>query len=70
MIDKQQYIKIKPLTLKMKNRVKEHGENWEVIDWGTTTDFILIMPSAIKNPDKPYMKWVVLGKDVEIINEK
>ena len=57
-----QKIKIKPLTHKMKNRVRNHGEWWIVRG---REDFLLLLEPCNANKDQPYQCWVKEDRDFE-----
>jgi len=64
-------MKIKPLTHKMKNKVREHGPYWEpLLTPYARKDLLLISPMCHLGVDEPYCVWVMPGKDIEVVVEK
>lgn len=52
-------------SLKGKNRVREHGDQWEIVDvtragkpMGRANGDLLVEPVIQSNPQKPEMRWV------------
>lgn len=64
-------LRIKPLTHKMKNRVREHGDIWNVRPalWVRDTKEINITVPPNSGEDYKYGIWVTPGKEVEIVEE-
>lgn len=58
-------MKIKPLTLKMKNRVREHGDDWYIVFRDERAGLICISPERHRGTYMPYMAWVKPGRDVD-----
>lgn len=60
-------MKIKPLTHKMKNLVREHGNDWNVllVAHSGSEQMFLVTPVIPKKPDEPYCVWVHEGIDIE-----
>jgi hypothetical protein len=70
-------LRIRPLTHKMKNRVKNHGDWWlrravrfedetlnlDGMDWS-------LEPLVQKDPEKPYACWVKQGRDFTVLEVK
>jgi hypothetical protein len=63
-MEKFTHIRINPLTHKMKNRVREHGDEWVILDAASDV-YLCITPLTHLNESKPYMRWVSLGKDID-----
>lgn len=61
-------IRIKGLTHKMKNRIREHGNEWHVVKQGAMSGDWLITPKPHLLKDEPYMIWVTRGKDIEVLD--
>lgn len=59
-------VKIKPLTHKTKNRVKNHGDEWEVLQY-VVKRFYLFKEVSPKDPDEPFCFWGEPGVDFEVI---
>lgn len=60
-------MKIEPLTHKMKNRVREHGDEWGLLKSSRDTDgdlVFLITPEHHLERLEPYCVWVKNFKDV------
>lgn len=63
-------MRIKPLTHKMKNRVREHGDEWDLMirDTNGFVEYWLISPATHRGKSEPYAVWVVEYKDIEVLN--
>lgn len=60
-------MKIRGLTHKMKNRIREHGDDWDVLQ--EKQGEYLIVPWSHSHRYDPYMVWVTPGKDIQIVDE-
>lgn len=52
----------------MKNRIREHGNEWHVVKQGAMSGDWLITPKPHLLKDEPYMIWVTRGKDIEVLD--
>ena len=57
-------IKLEGITLKGKNRVKEHGQWWDVLDWFHPTDSIAFAIESVMTGDR---RWIT--NDFKIIEK-
>tara|TARA_R100001369_G_scaffold92390_2_gene137177 strand:+ start:1170 stop:1367 length:198 start_codon:yes stop_codon:yes gene_type:complete len=57
-------IKLEGSTLKGKNRVKEHGQWWDVLDWFHPTDSIAFAIESVTTGDR---RWIT--NDFKIIEK-
>jgi hypothetical protein len=62
-------MKIKGLTHKMKNRIRAHGNEWDVYHDGMPGEFC-ITPKSHKGKPQPYMRWVRIGVDIELVKDE
>lgn len=60
-------ITIRGITHKMKNRVREHGSIWMVEKKNEKR--LMITPVNPVDREFPYSAWVLVGTDIEIIEE-
>lgn len=62
-------IRIKPLTHKMKNRVRERGEWWRIATEKDGKHLLVVPPESDDNSWR-YGAWLTEGKDFEILETK
>ena len=62
-----QIITIKGITHKMKNRIQEHGPIWMVEN--KEDKRLMITPVNPIDHEFPYSTWVLVGIDIEIVEE-
>lgn len=60
-------MEIKGLTHKMKNRVREHGKDWYIYKQSDMPQYVAISPEKHKEKVEPYIIWVLIGKDIEVV---
>lgn len=70
-------IKLKGKTLKGKNTIREHGEDWEIVDiarqgrpYGPKEGTLFVEPIIQKKPNVPEMRWIdpFSDPDFEIVH--
>jgi hypothetical protein len=61
-------IVIKPLTKKMKDKIKQFGNIWRISNLSDDPNKIMIETMGIVHCGKyPYSRWVIIGVDIEIV---
>lgn len=60
-------LRICGITHKMKNRIREHGDLWDILQ--DSGGMLLISPASHRGKKEPYMAWVFFGKDVNLVVE-
>ena len=60
-------LQLKGLTLKMKNRIREHGTVWRIIQTGNPFTGAAVLVESI---DTSHRRWIHPGIDVEELKTK